>query len=282
MEMLEVKDAVMALQWEPAGGSRFAMILAESLNASKVQVAFYDMLKRPTPTEISKKTKGQNPNQRLPELTHLETLSNKQCTCIYWSPAGSTILLASLGDTASGALEFYDVDTKSLVMKEHYRANQVHWDPAGRSVATCVTQPIEGGQFKFAMDNGYIIWSFQGKQLYQDSFETFFQFLWRPRESLLSKSQVKKVRQNLKKYEREFDRADRRRQRARYLEETAGKRAERSKIRDLLDRNRAIAKRNRARHVELLGGYDSDDEVNYVYHELTVETVLTSKEEVVM
>jgi translation initiation factor 3 subunit B len=217
----------------------------------------------------------------VPELHKVETLEGRQCNSIFWSPAGSTIIMASLGDSASGTLEFYDVDSKNLVIKEHYRANHVTWDPSGRSVATCVTQPIQGGHYKFAMDNGYTLWSFQGKQLYQQSFETFFQFLWRPRESLLSKSEIQKIKQNLKKYEKQFDKADKKRARDLYLEETKGKRLERSKFRELLARNRAIAKRSRAKHIALLQGYDSENEKNYVYSEVTVEKVLTIKEEVV-
>ena len=46
VEMLDMKDAVMALAWEPRG-SRFAMIHAENPSASKVNVTFYDMMKQP-------------------------------------------------------------------------------------------------------------------------------------------------------------------------------------------------------------------------------------------
>jgi translation initiation factor 3 subunit B len=212
----------------------------------------------------------------------VETLTGRQCNFISWSPAGGVIIMASLGDSASGTLEFYDVATKNNVVKEHYRANQLSWDPSGRSVASVVSQPIGGGSFKFAMDNGYILWSFQGKQLYQQSYETFYQFLWRPRESLLSRAEINKVKRNLKKYEKQFDKADRKRQRARYLEETKGKRAERSKFRELLARNKAIRAKTRAEHLALLGGYDSGDEKNYKVHDLTVEYILSTKEEVVV
>ena len=201
------------------------MIHAENPSASKVKVSFYDMMKEntelPTAKKMAGKKKPSAQPSKVPELNKVETLEGKQCNVLFWSPAGTTILMASLGDSASGTLEFYDVDSKTLVIKEHYRANQVAWDPAGRSVATCVTQPIEGGHFKFAMDNGYILWSFQGKQLYQQSFETFYQFLWRPRESLLSKPEIKKIRTNLKKYEKQFEKEDRKRARARYLEQVA-------------------------------------------------------------
>ena len=275
----------MALAWEPRG-NRFAMIHAENPSASKVNVSFYHMFKKQESTVVGKAKPGKKATQQkqitmVPELTKIETLEGRQCNFLFWSPAGSTIVLASLGDTASGTLEFYDLDSKAMVVKEHYRANQVIWDPSGRTVATCVSQPVEGGHFKFAMDNGYILWSFQGRQLYQQSFETFYQFLWRPRENLLSKSQVTKVRKNLKKYEQEFEKADKERERMLYLEETKGKRAERKKYRDLRAELRALRQQQRARHLELLDGYDSEDDNNYVTQEVSVETILSTKEEIV-
>jgi len=284
VEMLDIKDAVMALAFEPRG-SRFAMIHAENPSAAKVNVSFYDMMKKTEVISVAKKgaKKGQQQKaiQVVPELNLIETLQGKQCNVLFWSPAGTNIIMASLGDSASGTLEFYDVSTKSLVVKEHYRANQVLWDPSGRTLATCVSQPVEGGHFKFAMDNGYILWSFQGRQIYQQSFETFYQFVWRPREMLLSKSQVNKVRKDLKKYEKEFDKADKARERALYLEETKGKRAERKKYRDLRAELRELRKEQRPRRVELQDGYDSDDENNYIVKEVSIETILSTKEEVV-
>mmetsp|Transcript_22516 Transcript_22516/g.53147 ORF Transcript_22516/g.53147 Transcript_22516/m.53147 type:complete len:723 (-) Transcript_22516:174-2342(-) len=283
VEMLDMKDAVMSLVWEPRG-SRFAMIHAENPSSTKVDVSFYDMMKI-TETTGGKKggKKSAQPKQIVsdPELNKVETLSGKQCNCLFWSPAGSTIMLASLGDSASGTLEFYNVDNKSLTIKEHYRANQVLWDPDGRSVATCVSQPVEGGHFKFAMDNGYILWSFQGKQLYQQSFENFYQLQWRPRAKLLSKAETEKVRKDLKKYEKQFEKADKERARALYLEETKGKRLERKKIRDILSDLRKLRREQKARHVEMLDGYDSDDDSNYVVREISIETILSTKEEVV-
>ena len=285
VEMLDTKDAVMALAWEPRG-SRFAMIHAENPSSTKVNVSFYSMMKTQETITVGKSGAKKGQQQKtittVPELNLVETLEGRQCNLLFWSPAGSTILMASLGDSASGTLEFYDVNQKNMVVKEHYRANQVLWDPAGRTVATCVSQPVEGGHFKFAMDNGYVLWSFQGKQLYQQSFETFYQFVWRPRETLLSKTQINKVRKNLKKYEKQFEKADKERQRALYLEETKGKRAERKKYRDLRADLSALRREQRARRIELLGGYDSEDESNYVAREVTIETILSTKEEVVV
>jgi len=282
VEMLDMKDAVMSLTWEPRG-SRFAMIHAENPSSTKVDVSFYDMMKKTETTKRGGKKGGQQKQTTIiPELNKIETLEGKQCNCLFWSPAGSTILMAGLGDSASGTLEFYDVDSKSLTIKEHYRANQVLWDPDGRSVATCVSQPVEGGHFKFAMDNGYIIWSFQGKQLYQQSFETFYSFQWRPRENLLSKPEIAKVKKELKKYEKQFEKADKERARTLYLEETKGKRTARKKIRDILSALGQLRKEQRPRHIELLDGYDSDDDSNYIVREIANENILSTKEEVVM
>jgi len=282
VEMLDVKDAVMALSWEPRG-SRFAMIHAENPSSTKVNVSFYDMIKKvEAPTQKKGKKGGVQPKTEVAELNLVETLDGKQCNCIFWSPAGGTIIMAGLGDSASGTLEFYDVNTKNLTIKEHYRANQVLWDPSGRTVATVVSQPIGGGHFKFAMDNGYILWTFQGKQLCQQSYETFYQLVWRPRENLLSKPEIKKVRKNLKKYEKQFDKADKERQRALKLEETKGKRALRTTYRQLLSRLAEYRNRQKTQRMDLLNGYDSDDESNYVVSEQVIETVINTKEDVVL
>ena len=285
-EMMDIKDAVMALSWEPRG-SRFAMIHAENPDASKVNVSFYDMNKTESSTVgAAKHVVGTTKKSAVrtvvtKELNKIETLAGRQCNSLFWSPAGGTIIMASLGEAASGTLEFYDVESKTMVVKEHYRANQVLWDPDGRSVASVVSQPLEGGHFKYAMDNGYILWSFQGKQLYQQSFETFYQFQWRPRTSLLSKKEIIDIKKSLKKYEKQFNKADKERKRALYLEETKGKRLERQKIRDILARNKAILSRSRREHIELLGGYDSDDDKHYIATEQTMETVISTKEEVI-
>jgi len=54
VEMLDIKDAVMAFAWEP-NGSRFAMIHAENPTSTKVNVSFYDMNKKVEPTSNKKK-----------------------------------------------------------------------------------------------------------------------------------------------------------------------------------------------------------------------------------
>lgn len=276
VEMLEIKDAVMALAWEPRG-SRFAMIHAESPTSTKVNVSFYDMMKKQEP----KKNKGSRSSMAtiVPELHQTDVLEGKQCNCLFWSPAGGVILLAALGDSAaSGSLEFYDLSGKTTVVKEHYRANAVSWDPSGRTVATIVSQPIEGGHFKYAMDNGYVIWSFQGKQLSQKNYEHFYQFQWRPRQNILSKEKIQTdVLKNLKKYEKQFDAADKERKMKKTLQESKGKRILRSKFRARMSRLREFYVSQKEERLRLLGGYDSDDESNYVVKDFTRESVLEEK-----
>ena len=93
--------------------------------------------------------------------------------------------------------------------------------------------------------------------------------------------EVAKVKKDLKKYEKQFEKADKERARALYLEETKGKRLERKKIRDILANIKNLRRQQRARHIEMLDGYDSDDDANYVVREVSIETVLSTKEEVV-
>lgn len=287
VEMLDVKDAVMAFGWEP-DGSRFAMIHAENPDSTKVDVSFYDMTKRVDANASGNKGKKKknagvvSQQQNVAELTKIITLEGRQCNCLFWSPTGGVIVMAGLGDSASGSLEFFDADAKeTLATKDHYRANAVLWDPSGRAVATTVSQPIEGGHFKFAMDNGYILWSFQGRQLVQRQFENFYQFSWRPREDLLSREEKEEVSRNLKKYERVFDKEDKERTRAQYMEETKEKRASRREYRAVLARARRFRAQQKQERMALLGGYDSEDDVNYVEREVVLETILSSKEEVV-
>jgi translation initiation factor 3 subunit B len=101
---------------------------------------------------------------------------------------------------------------------EHYRANSLKWDPSGRMVCTAVTQPLEGMVYKFQMDNGYKLWTFQGDMFFEKQWEKFYSFQWRPRPAcLLSAEEKKHVVKNLRKFERKFERNDREEKRQRDL-----------------------------------------------------------------
>lgn len=128
------------------------------------------------------------------------------------------------------------------------------------------------------MDNGYILWTFQGRQLSQQSFEAFYQFQWRPREKLLGKEEVGEISKNIKKYEKRFNAIDEEKKKRQRLEETKGKRKSRAKFRATMTRLKEWRDRQKQDRMALLGGYDSEDEDNYTIKEVTTETVLSSKE----
>lgn len=124
VEMLEMKDPVIAFAWEPKG-SRFVIIHGES--PTRASISFYDM-------------KG---GARSNEITLLYTLTAKQCSHVYWSPHGNNIVLAGLGEM-NGKLEFWDTDEQqSITIQEHFKCTHVDWDPSGRVVMTAVCQPID-------------------------------------------------------------------------------------------------------------------------------------------
>jgi len=67
--------------------------------------------------------------------------------------------------------------------------------------------------FKFKVDTGFWIWSFQGKILKRLNIENFCGLQWRPRlPTLLSAKQQQEIRKNLKKYSAQFESKDRMRQ----------------------------------------------------------------------
>ncbi|KAL2329458.1 hypothetical protein Fmac_017039 [Flemingia macrophylla] len=111
----------------------------------------------------------------------------KQANALFWSPAGRYIVLAGLKGF-NGQLEFYNVDElETMATAEHFMATDIEWDPTGRYiwsgdyvmvlltravhryVATSVTSVHE-------MENGFNIWSFNGKHLYRILKDHFFQF----------------------------------------------------------------------------------------------------------
>lgn len=104
----------------------------------------------------------------------------------------------------NGVLEFVDTaDMSTMNTGEHYMATDIEWDPTGRYFMTGVSW------WAHKVDNGYFIWSFQGKVLQRHPLDQFCNFSWRPRPpSLLSEKDISKVKKNLKKYQKEFEQKD--------------------------------------------------------------------------
>merc|ERR1711892_704553 len=81
-----------------------------------------------------------------------------------------------------GQLEWVDVNAMQTIGEaEHFMCSDIEWDPTGRFVATSVSH------WRHQMENGYNIWTSQGRQLKHQRQDKFYQLLWRPRPpSLLS------------------------------------------------------------------------------------------------
>ncbi|KAH0451085.1 hypothetical protein IEQ34_021777 [Dendrobium chrysotoxum] len=185
IEVLELEnknDKIVAFAWEPKG-HRFAIIHGDG---PRPDISFYSM----------------RTAQNVGRVSKLATLKSKQANALYWSPAGRFVVLAGLKGF-NGQLEFYNVDElETMATGEHFMATYIEWDPTGRYCATSVTSVHE-------MENGFHIWSFNGKLLYRIPKDQFYQFLWRPRPpSLLSPEKEEEISKNLKKYSKKYEAED--------------------------------------------------------------------------
>jgi len=119
-------------------------------------------------------------------------LKKKPITNLYWSPKGNFVVMAGLKGF-NGTLEFYNVnELETMATDEHFMATHVTWDPTGRYLATYVSA------WEHQVENGYNIWTFQGKLLKHVGKDKFYQFFWRPRPpSLVSAAQEEKLHKEL-------------------------------------------------------------------------------------
>ena len=136
------------------------------------------------------------------KVKHLATLKGKTANALYWSPAGRNLVLAGL-KAMNGQLEFFNADEmETLATAEHFMCTDVDWDPTGRFVASSVNSVHQ-------MENGFNVWSFNGRLLYRLPRDRFYQFLWRPRPpSLLSAEAERDIMANLRKYSQRYAEID--------------------------------------------------------------------------
>ncbi|CAG8605975.1 5784_t:CDS:2 [Acaulospora morrowiae] len=219
VEVIEVKDTVIAFAWEPKG-ERFAIITTNDPSYNqptqagfRTNVSFY-YLEKPKPTKGGETVGTAN-------FKLIKTLEKKTSNAIYWSPQGRHVILATLRSTTSFDLEFWDLDFEGttdpkdsvktdpaaslqlMSTQEHYGITDIEWDPTGRYVIT------SSSFWRHSMENGYTIWDFKGTQLQKHLMDKFKQLLWRPRpKSLLTIEQKKKIRKNLREYSKQFDEED--------------------------------------------------------------------------
>jgi translation initiation factor 3 subunit B len=262
VEGLEMKETVVAFAWEPKG-DRFGIIHGDG--NLKLNVSFYTMAGG----------KGRD------ELELIRKLEGKPVNNLFWSPQGNHLVIAGLGDNFTGNVEFWNVDEDHMYAeKEHFKCNEIQWDPSGRMVTTITGQPLEGAYYKYTMDNGFTVWSFQGKRLMQEKKEKFYQFSWRPRPvSGLSVKEQKKIVKNLKKYQEKYQEYDQKKKRAAHEERLNEQRSIRKAFKDAVAAAKVHWEQNYLPIItDLQGG--PDDPSKYRVTEQTVETVISAEEEI--
>ncbi|KAF4982314.1 hypothetical protein FZEAL_2043 [Fusarium zealandicum] len=203
-----IKDTVINFAWEPKG-DRFAIIsttepVGAVAVAPKTAVSFF----------CPEKAKG----NQVGNFKLLRTLDKKNSNAIYWSPRGRFVVIATIANTQSSDLDFFDLDfegekpeaeahltanLQAMNVADHYGVTDVEWDPSGRFVATWASA------WKHSMENGYHIYDFRGEALREEPLDKFKQFSWRPRPpTMLTKEEQKAVRKNLREYSRVFEQED--------------------------------------------------------------------------
>lgn len=182
VENFEIKSKVMSMSWDPKG-PRFAVLQGEQ---GRTDITFYKI------------------GEKIVQLG--KTLVNKKCNVIKWSPLGQYCVLAGLNNMSFDSLEFWDIgsDTPTLMnSQQHSNVTHLFWDPTGRYVSSINTYSGH------SVDNGFIIWTFQGTKMFEERIDSFIQFQWRPRPpSVLNDEDLKLIRKNIKMYTRDFEMKD--------------------------------------------------------------------------
>ncbi|XP_044985379.1 eukaryotic translation initiation factor 3 subunit B-like [Hordeum vulgare subsp. vulgare] len=255
-ELDNKNDKIIAFAWEPKG-HRFAVIHGDG---PKPDISFYTM---------------RAVNNNVSRVSKLTTLKGKQANALFWSPAGRFIVLAGLKGF-NGQLEFFNVDDlETMATGEHFMATDIMWDPTGRFLATAVTSVHE-------MENGFQIWSFNGKLIYKISKDHFYQFQWRPRPpSLLTPEKEEDISKNLKRYSKKYEQEDQdvsnqvgeqeRKRRTQLQEEWLA----------WVAKWKQLHEEERSYRMELRGGEESDKEEEAEYKEIEAEELVDVTEEIV-
>jgi len=192
VDIVEVKDTVKTFHWE-TGGNRFAIITTDD-TGHKPKLVFYQL-----------------GLEKCEQVCTLDLPANS-FTDVVWAPGGQYFVCVAMqgGDLLFGGL-MPDNKLEVLHRDEHFMVTNVEWDPSSRYVLTAVTQPMrdEGSGFKFQMEAGYALWTFQGRQLHKQQKEKLYVVQWRPHPpSLLSNEQQENIRKNIKKFSKQYDAKD--------------------------------------------------------------------------
>jgi translation initiation factor 3 subunit B len=270
VEQIELQEPILHVSWEPSG-DKIVIMHGEPRSPS---IAFYSMA-----SKVLVDAKGAFRQ----ELTHLFTKTGVQCNEVLWSPAGGVVALAYFApDTCIFELHDVESNTQLAAGLRHDRCSRLYWDPSGRFIASCTITDLRNSAAKANFEDGFNVYTFQGKLLFKAKKEKLYQFSWRPRpKGLLSSEERKKVIKNLRKFEKMFEREDRQKKQELNQEVQAARFKQAEGFLAWLNRNRAIAAAMKPQRVALRGGYDSDDDRNYLVELVVDETVLKSSDQIV-
>jgi len=199
VDIVTIEDSVRGFFWE-SKGHRFAVLTADEAGLHpKLRIFVLG-------------------SEKLQEVACFDLPSNS-FNKVIWAPEGQYFVVASVssatGANSSGDLLFcgltQDNKLEILHKDEHFMATSVDWDPSSRYVITAVTQPMEAGSkaYKFSMEAGYAIWTFQGRKLFQQQKEALYAVNWRPHPpSQLPKARQNDIRKNIKQFSKKYDAMD--------------------------------------------------------------------------
>lgn len=192
VDIVEVRDTVRGFYWETKG-KRFAVLTTDDAGHHPKLLIY--MLGSAKCEQIS--------SFDLPSNSFNE---------LFWAPEGQYFVCCAIGqgDLLFGGLT-PDNKLEINFKDEHFMLTDVQWDPSSRFVITAVTQPMQNemGGFKYSMEAGYSIWTFQGRKLYQQQKEKLWQIAWRPHPpSLLPADKQRDIRKNIKQFSKRYDALD--------------------------------------------------------------------------
>ena len=184
--------------------------------------------------------------------------------------------MANLKGT-SGQLEWVDVNAMQTIGEaEHFMCSDIEWDPTGRFVATSVSH------WRHQMENGYNVWTSQGRQLKHQRQDKFYQLLWRPRPpSLLTVAQEKDVRKNLRTFSAKYEAEDAMARSGMQGEAKIICQQKSAAFEEWLKLKDDEYKAQRQTRIDMRGGLESDNESAYTLVEDVDEEEISFKEEVV-
>jgi len=193
VETVELKDLVKGFFWETRG-KRFALITEPEVGNPRL--AFYSLHKDKCDMVAS---------MELPSASYNH---------VFWAPEGQYFIVAAIpgGDLLWGQLTA-DHRLEILYKDEHFMLNHVQWDPSSRYVLTGCVQPMlpasAGNQYKYQMESGFSIWTFQGRLLYKQQKEKLWDCSWRPHPlTLCTEKELEECRKKMKNYSKKYDQED--------------------------------------------------------------------------